>query len=478
MKILVLMLSFFLPVSIAGMELFGWLTALLALLFFGLRPLLLKLKSGGDFKARVDGVHSVPRVLRVHGVHNVLGGLREISVGPDGALWGLWLIAALGVYVNGNSETDRLYVIGNFRWIVLLYGYSLAWKSLLANRSDQGKSEKSGSPDKSEASEKSTLLNPTLNATLNPTLNALFIRVLTPVLLIVSLYGILQSFTGIDLIRPGREVHSLHLAGIQIFRASGFFNNPMTYAHLFVMWFCVVLSLIFVADLPRKQKNWLRLVAVVVGLGLFLSLIRGVWISGTVSVMVMLWFWRRRAFYRGALAVAIVLGLSLAFVPPVRERVVSIFGTQNIENRDRVTLWAANWEIFKDYPLLGIGYTENERRIGEYYEKMEITDGFKGHAHNVYLQFLAGTGLLGLCCYLFFIGYFILLALRLWRKLPLDQTWARALALGALGAQISLHVGGLTQNNFSDGEVTHNFVFILAMLVALRQRYEKELEIV
>lgn len=435
MKILVFILSFFLPVSIAGMELFGWLTALVALFHFGVKPTLLKLKVRGDFKTRVV---------------SALGGLREISVGPDGALWGLWLIAALGVCVNGNAETDATYVIGNFRWIVLLYGYSLAWKSLLANTTDSQK----------------------LNA-----LFILFLQVLTPVLLIVSLYGIVQSLTGIDLIRPGREVHSLQLAGIQIFRASGFFNNPMTYAHLFVMWFCVVLGLIFVADLPRQQKNWLKLVAVVVGLGLFLSLIRGVWISGTVSVFIMLWLWRRRAFYRGALVVAIVLGLSLVFVPPVRARVASIFGTQNLENRDRVTLWAANWEIFKDYPVLGIGYTENERRIGEYYEKMGITDGFNGHAHNVYLQFLAGTGLLGLCCYLFFIGYFILLALRLWRKLPLDQSWARALALGALGAQISLHVGGLTQNNFSDGEVTHNFVFVLAILVALRQRYKKELEI-
>ncbi|MBK8204388.1 MAG: O-antigen ligase family protein [Bdellovibrionales bacterium] len=447
MKILVLILSFFLPVSIAGMELFGWLTALVALFHFGVKPTLLKLKGRGDFKTRVVS----------------LGGLRGISVGPDGALWGLWLIAALGVHANGNSETDSMYVIGNFRWIILLYGYSLAWKSLLANRTDVKVS------DRSEKSEKPTLLKPSLNFIF------LFIWVLTPVLLIVSLYGILQSFTGNDLIRPGREVHSLHLAGVQIFRASGFFNNPMTYAHLFVMWFCVILGLIFVADLPRQQKNWLKLVAVVVGLGLFLSLIRGVWISGTVSVMVMLWFWRRRAFYRGTLAVAIVLGLSLAFVPPVRERVVSIFGTQNIENRDRVTLWAANWEIFKDYPLLGIGYTENERRIGEYYERMGITDGFHGHAHNVYLQFLAGTGLLGLCCYLFFIGYFMLLALRLWRKLPLDQSWARALALGALGAQISLHVGGLTQNNFSDGEVTHNFIFILALLVALAQKHLKVL---
>jgi O-antigen ligase len=451
MKILVLILSFFLPVSIAGMELFGWLTALVAFLHFGVRPTLLKFKSGEDFKQRV---HSVPNVQSAHWirfVHFALSGLREISVGPDRALWGLWLVSALGVYANGNSETDATYVIGNFRWIILLYGYSLAWKSLLANTPDSQK----------------------LNS-----LFILFLRVLTPVLLIVSLYGILQSFTGIDLIRPGREVHSLQLAGIQIFRTSGFFNNPMTYAHLFVMWFCALLGLIFVGELSRHQKNWLKLVAAVVGLGLFLSLIRGVWISGTVSVFIMLWLWRRRAFYRGALVVAIVLGLSLVFVPPVRARVASIFGTQNLENRDRVTLWAANWEIFKDYPFLGIGYTENERRIGEYYERMGIADGFNGHAHNVYLQFLAGTGFLGLGCYLYFIGYFLLLALRLWRKLPLDQSWARALALGALGAQISLHVGGLTQNNFSDGEVTHNFIFILAILVALRHRYKKELEIV
>lgn len=210
------------------------------------------------------------------------------------------------------------------------------------------------------------------------------------------------------------------------------------------------------------------------GIALLFSLIRGVWISGTVATLVMLWLWRRRAFYRGAIALAIAGLLAFATLPPFRVRVSSIFSTQNIENRDRITLWTANWEIFKDHPIVGIGYTENERRIEEYYSRMGVVKGFHGHAHNVYLQFLSGTGLLGLLCYLYIVGYFLLLSYRLWKETPEEKSWEKALLLGALGAQLSLHIGALTQNNFSDTEVNHNFIFILAMVSAISASRRKE----
>ncbi|MCB0363403.1 MAG: O-antigen ligase family protein, partial [Bdellovibrionales bacterium] len=325
-----------LTLSIAGMELFGWL---LALCSFGLVFLNLRKSSKGE---------------------SFLAGRKSLALGPDWALWTLWVVATIGVTINGNDKTDYVDVIGNFRWIILLYGYYLAW----------------------------SLVRPTY-------FKWLFWRVFAPLLLLVSIYGIVQTFTGIDLIRQGREVHSLTLAQVQLYRASGFFNNPMTFAHLFVMWFCVVLSLIWLggeemtsvggrAWLNFKQRSFLILLAGVIGIALLCSLIRGVWISGTVATLVMLWLWRRRAFYRGAMALAIAGLLAFATLPPFRARVSSIFSTQNIENRDRITLWTANWEIFKDHPIVGIGYTENERRIEEYYDRMGVVKGFHGHAHNVY----------------------------------------------------------------------------------------------
>lgn len=45
-------------------------------------------------------------------------------------------------------------------------------------------------------------------------------------------------------------------------------------------------------------------------------------------------------------------------------------------------------------------------------------------------------------------------------NIPIEKSWARALDLVASGAQISLHLGGIAQNNSSDGEVTQNLLFI------------------
>ncbi|MBX7232672.1 MAG: O-antigen ligase family protein [Bdellovibrionales bacterium] len=422
MKTIFFLLTISLGTSIAGMELFGWLLVLAA---FGI-----EIKNGFIF------FHNQKLSFESLKIY-----LKDKTLGPDLALWLLWLVAILGVAVNGTKESEYSYVIGNFRWIILLYGYTWAWKKVGIDY-----------------------------------FSVLFWRVLIPVSLLVGVYGIVQAFTGVDLVRPGHPIHSLELAGVRLFRSSGFFNNPMTFAHLYVMWFCLFLAVFWVTGsvLEIKKRNWLKVALGVLALALFLSLIRGVWISGIVSVAVMLWLWQRKKFYQVAMGFFITAGLIIAVVPPVRVRVASIFGTQNVENRDRVSLWKANWEIFKEHPLIGIGYTENERRIGEYYEKMNIKNGFHGHAHNVYLQFLAGTGILGLSCYLLFIFFFLKISYQLWQNIPNDHLRDRAYILGIIGAQIALHVGGLTQNNFSDGEVNHNFIFILSLLLSLKAKYEWE----
>lgn len=398
---------------------------------------------------------------RVVGKQQIALGL-GVGCAADVAAWLLWVVAILGVVINSRDDADAVYIIGNFRWVILLYGYSYLLRGYgLGGRAAQKfATEPTG-----------------------------FLRVLLPALVLVSFYGIVQVFTGLDLIRPGREVHNLQLAGVNVFRASGFFNNPMTFAHLFILWFCLLAAYLIVGGGTKARRVWVSVGVAVVGLSILLSLIRGVWISGVAAALSMLWLWRRRAFWLGLAATAVAVLIMVATVPPLRDRLTSIFATDNVYNRDRVVLWEANWEIFKTYPWFGIGYTENERRIGEFYQQMGVENGFKGHAHNVYLQFLSGTGLLGLLCYLIMMGSFLWASVRVWRAIPaagvaagpataagtgtraaagtlqsVATPWTRALVLGTFGAQVSLHVGGLTQNNFSDGEVTHNLMLILALV--------------
>ena len=416
------LLLFMLPVSMTGMEIFGWLTA-----FVGLGVML---------KARVRATSDL-----------------QLRVGPDYFLWGLLTIVVISGVLSEASFKGLIEIIGDFRWILLLYGYSYFLRWFAMNR-------------------KKNLLT------------SLLFKVFIPVTIVVSLYGLFQSITGIDLIRPEKDWPSctnfpgkdfIYSLSTKNCRISGFFSNPMTYAHMFVMWFCVLFTQLFVGKSSLSRKVLLGVALGTMGCSLIFSLTRGVWISGTAGLLVMLWLLGFKQFLRGVTALSILAVVGMVFFAPVRERVISIFGTKSGSNRQRIVLWQVQKEIFKDYPFFGIGYGKNRQRFDEYLVRLgkDPKKTFHGNAHNIYLEFLAGTGVLGLFCFLGILVYFILLAYKLWRKIPPEYPQDRALALGTIGAMVSLAVGGLTENNFTDQEVNHNIIFILAIVVALAYKHLK-----
>jgi hypothetical protein len=63
---------------------------------------------------------------------------------------------------------------------------------------------------------------------------------------------------------------------------------------------------------------------------------------------------------------------------------------------------------------------------------------------------------------------------RLLRMIPERFEWHRALVLGAIGAQVFLHVGGLTEPSFKHAEVKHMFLFILALVATIYCKYRNE----
>jgi O-antigen ligase len=120
--------------------------------------------------------------------------------------------------------------------------------------------------------------------------------------------------------------------------------------------------------------------------------------------------------------------------------------------------------MFKDHPLLGVGYERNSLRTQEYNVKVFGEKGFSGHAHNHFIQMLAGTGILGFICFMGFISWFYWIAWQLWRSASAG-TELKAIGLGSLGAQTLFHLGGLTEAVFVDGEANHMYVYIVALTV-------------
>ena len=390
--------------SIAGMEIFGWAT----------------------FIAAVTYAFRCPKISPA--TFSCIGEFL-----PWKTMIAIVLITIIGIFKNGHEGADELYAIGSQRWVFLLLSTSIAL----------------------------TLWPPTLKG-------YRFFLVVTGV---IAVYGVFQSFTGIDLLRPGenRAVQGLDVKGpMKLWRTAGLFGSPMHYIYVVGQHACLPLAVAFL--FPKEQsalRKWSLFVFALIFASLMTTYVRGGWIAMGCAYLVMAYMVSRKVFAYVVGAGAVAAAGLFAALPGVRERVMQLFDMGYTSNSDRLLLWKANWIMFTEYPVWGVGYSENETLSGKYLTAMGFPNAFTGHAHNTYLQWLAGAGLTGFLAYMLFITFFLWLTVRLYRRLPVEAYWPRALTLAALGAQVHVHVGGFTEANFKAGVTNHNFMVTLAIVASL-----------
>lgn len=391
----------------AGMEIFGWTTILLNLAYIARNP------KDPEFSA---------------------GDLAQFIPWKSGLL--LIAIVVIGLLVNSNAEADLVYDIGSLRWNFLFWGLAYGF----------------------------SLWPPTTRWYRN---FAIFIG-------LVAIYAYFQSLTGIDLLRPGshRAVQPLDFdTKFTLWRSAGLFGSPLQYAYIAGQHVCLPLALTLL--LAEHRKRFPRLFwgsfacYTLVSLSILTTFTRGAWLSMAIAQLSIAALVSAKMARRIAGAGAIVVLVMFLTLEPFRVRVQSLFNPSYASNSERVFLWKANFEMFKDYPVFGIGYLENETRAKEYVTRLGKPNAFTGHAHNNYIQMLSGTGVSGFATYMFIIGFMLWLTLRLWQKLPKDLIWPRALCLAALGAQIHIHVGGFTECNFKAGATNHNLMVFWALVAAM-----------
>ena len=132
-------------------------------------------------------------------------------------------------------------------------------------------------------------------------------------------------------------------------------------------------------------------------------------------------FWRTWSLPILLVSLGIVSVLAVLFVPPVRERVLSIFaGRGDSSNNFRINVWMAAIEMIKDRPVIGIGPGNIAfNKIYPLYQRPNFT---ALSAYSVFLEIAVETGLIGFFCFLWLLvvtfnsGFMQLRRLRLQRN--------------------------------------------------------------
>lgn len=173
---------------------------------------------------------------------------------------------------------------------------------------------------------------------------------------------------------------------------------------------------------------------------LALTYSRGAWISLAAMVAGIAIFYDKR-FGLLFLLVPVIL---LAYHGQVTERFLSLFSGEDSSLMLRLGLWESSRAMIAEHPFFGVGWGSYFLAYPEYNFFIQDARVIIFHAHNLFLDIPAETGLPGgMLYFVFFFGQAVF-SWRLYKKS--EAPFDRALSLGGLLMVIALAVSGMADH--------------------------------
>jgi len=279
--------------------------------------------------------------------------------------------------------------------------------------------------------------------------------------LILSIYGIVQHFTGIYWFKSN-ELFSAPGYG---YRVAGNFSIAITYGNYFATASLFLLGYGVAAGRKELGSSYYLIAAACIlsALATIFSFGRGA-IIAMVAGLVVIGIYKGRKVLIGSLAaLAIAVAAVILISPGLGQRFAGELD-RDIKGEyegSRVFIWKNSLKVVADNLIFGVG-PGNFRKEYTSYLRPDIPGNRKqAHAHNDPLNLAAVSGLPGalIFCGLWAVLFWYLI--RGWRRWRHDPT-AAPFILGSLLASVVFFVSSLTEATFADEEVRQMLMFVWA----------------
>ncbi|NIV35416.1 MAG: hypothetical protein GWN58_39965 [Anaerolineae bacterium] len=271
--------------------------------------------------------------------------------------------------------------------------------------------------------------------------------------------------------RPLNRAWDYRVAPGRRIRARGTYGHFVTYAEVMLQLAALAFGLWFAY--PHKWTPvgiGLCLVALLLVGGLAATLTRASLAALVLASLAVAWVKLGRWLRLAALPLAALLLLGLDRLL-VEWRGFGFYNPADLSMQYRQMMWEDGWRLIQTHPWLGIGMDSVLLRWKELEVRAFGQLGLHSHFHSTPVQIAVERGLLGLAAWLFLMGSYLWLLIRL-----VEQTrqsvdwWKHGLALGIFAALVGFLASGLVHYNFGDSEVVMVFWLLAGVAAALSYR--------
>ncbi len=280
----------------------------------------------------------------------------------------------------------------------------------------------------------------------------MLITMLVSGVILVSIYGIMQHYTGVNWLKDYTPV----AAQDGTFYAPGGFRHNLTYGN-----YLAVASqfLIALALLRTKKKlnalNWITLFGGFMGLvGTVMSYSRTAVAALPIGLLALATLKGKRWVMISAALLILAATLTLFFVGELAFKYEWAFKRELTGEHEssRLFIWKKSIEIIKEHPIFGVGQGNFETAYATYLDpdKKEIKS--RAHAHNDLLNFGAIAGIPGALLFILIWAVVFYRLHQIWHKSEAFSD-RKIFAGAAAVAGLTFILTSLTEATFADEEI-------------------------
>lgn len=228
----------------------------------------------------------------------------------------------------------------------------------------------------------------------------------------------------------------------------------------------------------RLQTMIYGLLSLVILVGVYSTLTRGVWIGAVLAVVVM--FWRSTPRWIKVLGVvsAVIFGSMAAM--GLKDQLLNMKRDKNLSAEDsaksielRPLLAIVAYEMFKDAPFVGHGFNVYMKASREYIQRpgydLPLEQALGYMQHNIFLSSLVDTGIIGLAIFAWLLARLARSAWRLGNHERVDPL-SRMVGLGMIGSMVGYFLGGMFQDVVVMPMIQLYMLFLSGILISVYQR--------